>query len=196
MIRYSVSGEVMARTGNRSPVHAPQGVYQAANGRWVALTVRAAGEWAQLAAAMGSPPWAVDPAFAELDHRMREHDQLDEYLAAWARRLESGEMVSLLLTAGVPCATAAVTDDFRADPQLAARRFFETFAHAVVGDDSYPGWPMRFSPGPARAHRRPAPLLGEHNEEILSGEAGLRPVDLARLADQHVIGTEPLGLRR
>jgi crotonobetainyl-CoA:carnitine CoA-transferase CaiB-like acyl-CoA transferase len=195
VVRYSISGEVMARTGNRSPVHAPQGVYQAADGRWVALTVRSAGEWARLAAAMGSPPWALDPALGALDHRMREHDRLDKHLAAWAQRLESGEMVSCLVTAGVPCAVTAVTDDFPADPQLAARGFFETVGHAVVGDDTYPGWPMRFSPGPGRAHRLPAPLLGQHNEEILSREAGLSPADLASLAGQHVIGTEPLGVR-
>jgi crotonobetainyl-CoA:carnitine CoA-transferase CaiB-like acyl-CoA transferase len=195
VIRYSVNGEVMARKGNRSPVHAPQGVYQAADGRWVALTVRTAREWAQLAAAMGSPSWALDPAFGDLDHRMREHDRLDKHVAAWARRLESGELVSCLLAAGIPCAVAAVTDDFRADPQLAARGFYETVGHAVVGDDTYPGWPMRFSPGPARAHRLPSPLLGEHNDEILTREAGLGPADLALLTRQKVIGTEPLSGR-
>ena len=196
VIRYSMNGETMGRIGNRSPVHAPQGVYQAADGRWVALTVRSTGEWRQLAAALGDPVLAGDASLDDLGNRMREHDKLDEHLAAWAEGLPSAEIVARLLSAGVPAAVTAVTDDFRKDIQLNDRGFFQTVDHAVVGEDTYPGWPMRFSPAPATPHRSPSPLLGEHNEEILGGELGVPPADLARLSADHVIGTEPLGLSR
>jgi crotonobetainyl-CoA:carnitine CoA-transferase CaiB-like acyl-CoA transferase len=196
VIRYSMNGEIMDRTGNRSPVFAPQGVYQAADGRWVALTVRATGEWRQLTAALGDPDWARDPALDDLDNRIRSHDKLDEHLAAWAKGLPSPEIVARLLSAGIPAAVTAVTDDFLKDIQLRERGYFQTVGHAVVGEDTYPGWPMRFSPAPATPHRTPSPLLGEHNEEILGGELGVTEAELARLSADHVIGTEPLGIRR
>jgi crotonobetainyl-CoA:carnitine CoA-transferase CaiB-like acyl-CoA transferase len=196
VIRYSMNGEVMGRIGNRSPVFAPQGVYQAADGRWVALTVRATGEWRQLVAALGDPVLAGDPALDDLRTRLRGHDKLDEHLSAWAKGLPSQEIVARLLSAGVPAAVTAVTDDFLKDPQLNERGYFQAVDHAVVGEDTYPGWPMRFSPAPATPHRGPSPLLGEHNEEILAGELGLSPAELARLTADHVIGTEPRGIRR
>jgi crotonobetainyl-CoA:carnitine CoA-transferase CaiB-like acyl-CoA transferase len=158
VIRYSMNGEIMGRIGNRSPVHAPQGVYQAADGRWVALTVRGAGEWRRLAAALGDPDWARDPALDDLGNRMREHDKLDERLATWAEGLPSEDLVARLLSAGVPAAVTAVTDDFLKDVRLNERGYFQTVDHAVVGEDACPGWPMRFSPAPAAAMRiRPLP---------------------------------------
>ena len=57
------------------------------------------------------------------------------------------------------------------DPQLVARGFYQPLDHALTGVRSYPGWPMQLSFLPAH-HRRGAPTLGQHNEEILA-ELGL-----------------------
>jgi crotonobetainyl-CoA:carnitine CoA-transferase CaiB-like acyl-CoA transferase len=78
------------------------------------------------------------------------------------------------------------------DPQLRARGFFEPVEHPLVGEQEYPGWPMRFSAGPDRFWRKPAPRLGQHNEAVLGGSLGVDADELARLRDQHVIGEAPL----
>jgi len=62
----------------------------------------------------------------------------------------------------------------------------------LLGEQEYPGWPMRFSGGPDRYWREPAPLLGQHTEAVLGGELGVDADELARLREQHVIGDEPL----
>jgi crotonobetainyl-CoA:carnitine CoA-transferase CaiB-like acyl-CoA transferase len=46
---------------------------------------------------------------------------------------------------------------------------------------------MRFSAGPDRVHQRHAPLLGEHNPELLA-ELGLSPSELEALEAAGVIG--------
>ena len=83
---------------------------------------------------------------------------------------------------------------FRAldDPQLRARGFFEPVEHPLVGEQEYPGWPMRFSAGPDRYWRDPAPLLGQHTDAVLAGELGVDRDELARLRGRRVIGDEPL----
>lgn len=53
--------------------------------------------------------------------------------------------------------------------------------------------PMRISTGPQRFHRAAAPLLGQHNSEVLDG-LGLSEDEIAELEAQGVIGTAPAGL--
>jgi crotonobetainyl-CoA:carnitine CoA-transferase CaiB-like acyl-CoA transferase len=116
---------------------------------------------------------------------------LPEERAAWCAERPPEQAAKELLDAGIPA--AAMVPAFMAidDPQLRARGYFEPVVHPLVGEQEYPGWPMRFSAGPDRYWRGPAPLLGQHNEEVL-GEVGIGEDDLARLRDRHVIGDAPI----
>ncbi len=81
------------------------------------------------------------------------------------------------------------------DAQLRARNYFEPLTHAIVGEQQFPGFPVRFSDGPQRYWHRAAPTLGEHNRDVLRGELGLSDEDLARLERDKVIGTAPVAPR-
>ena len=75
-------------------------------------------------------------------------------------------------------------------PQLQHRGFFEEVDHPVTGTARHSTLPMRFSRGPDRFHRRPAPLLGEHTDEVLRG-LGVSDEELAELEAEGVIGSAP-----
>ncbi len=75
-------------------------------------------------------------------------------------------------------------------PQLAFRRFFEEVGHPVNAATKHSTLPFRVSRGPDRVHARPAPLLGEHNRELLS-EIGLTDDEIAGLEADGVIGDAP-----
>ena len=72
-----------------------------------------------------------------------------------------------------------------------ARRFWEPVAHPIVGEVAYPGWPMRMAARSGRWYRRPAPLLGEHNDEVLGAELGVTAEELDALRAAGVIGERP-----
>ena len=78
-------------------------------------------------------------------------------------------------------------------PQLQHRGFFEDVDHPVTGTARHSTLPMRFSRGPDRFHRRRAPLLGEHNDEVLRG-LGVSDDELAELEADGVIGRAPTPL--
>ena len=71
--------------------------------------------------------------------------------------------------------------------------FFQPLTREVTGTHLFKTWPFRFSSIDA-SHKRPPPLLGEHNSEVLTELLDLSEEELARLESDQVIGTAPLGI--
>jgi len=102
-------------------------------------------------------------------------------------------VLEALRAAGVPA--EPVVPAHLADRQalFADRGYFEEVDHPVVGRKRYPSLPFRLASHRGPWFTRPAPLLGQHNDEVL-GELGFGAEDLARLREDRVIGEVPLGL--
>ena len=67
------------------------------------------------------------------------------------------------------------------DPHLEDREFFVSVEHPELGREfTYPGPAAIYNASPWRISRR-APLIGEHNDEILGGELGFSKSDLEAL---------------
>ena len=197
VIEHSAYGVRLERDGNRGPTAAPQNLYRTADlddrggrDRWVAVAVETDAQWHALVAALGHPGWASDPALATAAGRTRGHDLIDERLAAWCAARPGDEIVDLLGAAGVPVAPVCQPHEQGDLAQLRARGFFEVVEHPVLGAARHSTLPMRFSHGPARCHRRPAPRLGEHNHELLAG-LGLTDEEISMLESDGVIGRAP-----
>jgi crotonobetainyl-CoA:carnitine CoA-transferase CaiB-like acyl-CoA transferase len=197
VIEYSAYGAVLQRAGNRGPAAAPQNLYQTADidefGRddcWVAIAVATDEQWVNLRGAVGNPAWAMSPDFATTAGRRHHHDLIDKHLATWCRKQSADQIVVCLWDAGVPVAKVMQPHRQTELPQLAFRRFFEDVQHPVNGVAPHSTLPMRFSGGPHRFHHRHAPLLGEHNHELLA-ELGLTETEIGELEADGVIGRAP-----
>lgn len=197
VIEYSAYGALLERAGNRGPTAVPQNLYLSADidefGRldsWVAIAVATDEQWSQLCGALGSPTWATDPALATAAGRCAHQDQIDERLAQWCAGRTRDEIVDTLWDAGVPVAKVMQPHRQAELDQLAARGFFEVVDHPVCGPARLSSVPMRLSGGPCRFHTQPAPLLGQHNRELLA-ELGLTDAEIAQLESDGVIGQAP-----
>jgi formyl-CoA transferase len=62
---------------------------------------------------------------------------------------------------------------------------FQTVKHAVRGDFTMPGWPVKMSDSDVRLVA--SPLLGQHNEEVYGELLGCAPEELAKLKADKVI---------
>ncbi|WP_067668500.1 CaiB/BaiF CoA-transferase family protein [Nocardia miyunensis] len=197
VIEYSAYGVLLERDGNRGPEAAPQNLYRAAGtdefGRrdcWVAIAVATDEQWRGLCKALDDPSWALSPELSTAAGRRREHDAIDERLAAWCARRDSDEIVRILWDAGVPVAKVMQPHRQYELPQLEARQFFEPVAHPVAKTARHSTVPVRFSAGPDRFHRAPAPLLGEHTGAVLAA-LGLTEAEISELEADGVIGGFP-----
>ena len=88
---------------------------------------------------------------------------------------------------GLPWGAVRSLDEIQHDAHLQDRGFFTPVEHPELGRSfTYPGPAALYHGSPWRIARR-APLIGEHNAEVLCGELGLRREDLTVLAESGVI---------
>jgi crotonobetainyl-CoA:carnitine CoA-transferase CaiB-like acyl-CoA transferase len=197
VIEYSAYGALLQRAGNRGPAAAPQNLYRSADvdefdraDCWVAIAVATDRQWEALRDAIGRPEWAMDPELSDAGGRRARHDLIDEHLTAWCLPRSSDAIVEILWPAGVPVAKVMQPHRQAELPQLAHRRFFEQVGHPLNATTSHSTLPVNLVGGPDHFHREHAPLLGEHNHELLR-ELGLTDDEIAVLEDDGVIGTAP-----
>ncbi|HVM67872.1 MAG TPA: CoA transferase [Acidimicrobiales bacterium] len=180
VLEYHAYGHLMTCEENRSRAAAPQGVYRAADGEWVALSVGTDAEWVSLCDVLGRDP----SAYPTLSERRAAHDRIDDWVSAWCAGRPQKDVLRALGPLAEPVVNAYDADK---DEQMIARGFWEPVEHPLVGELRYPGWPMRLVPGPDRWYRAPAPLLGQHNDEVLA-ELGLTGAERDALRADGVIG--------
>ncbi len=107
-------------------------------------------------------------------------------LFEWTMKHTREEVTAVAQSRGIPIVPCNSTEDLFDSPHLAERGFFVEIDHSETGKLSYPGAPYQLSETPWRVDQ-PAPLLGQHNEEILCGRLGYSKQDLVRLRESGVI---------
>jgi crotonobetainyl-CoA:carnitine CoA-transferase CaiB-like acyl-CoA transferase len=197
VMEYTAHGHLMKRQGNRSPDAAPQGLYACSghdvgmNPQWLALSVASEAQWRALVDWLGSPAWATQFA-GDLLSRRGQQDSLDVELRQVFATRERDVCVAELISAGVPAAPVVDPRTLAEHPQLVARGFLEEVEHSIVGVQATMSAPFRFA-SVDRWLERAAPMVGEHNAEILA-ELGYTADETLELASEKVIGDRPEGL--
>ena len=189
VLEHTAYGTLLQRNGNRMPQATPQGVFQGSDGEWLAISVSRPQHWRALVAVLDEPSLRDTELEQPASRRARE-DEIEGLLEAWCSRHPAAELAERLANNGVPAAFLHNVRDLNRHPQLTETGFFQRLPHAVVGELDYPGFPFRLD-GQYLPLLRPAPLLGEHNREILQGLLGLDEAEIAALEQSAVIGNRP-----
>ena len=134
---------------------------------YVAISPREDAQWARWLDLMGNPDWATDPRFDTRSARQQNSQALWELLAEWTRQRSRFDIARDGQRRRIPCFPVNTVSDLLTDPHLEARRFFVAIEHPVAGTFRYPGAAYRLSKSPLALGSRPAPTLGQHNDEVL-----------------------------
>ena len=121
----------------------------------------------------GAPELAEDPRFATNDDRMANRPDARRRARGGARRARrpTSGSTTLLEARRARAGRSTTTPQVFADPHTQAREMEVEMEHPEAGTVRALGIPVKLSATPG-AIRRPAPLLGQHTDEILR-EAGL-----------------------
>ena len=190
---YGMNGAARGRTGNRHPKMAPHGCYPCAGeDHWVTIAVRNEREWRAFCQAIGSPDLAGNTRFSSLQARLDNQDELDALVSQWTSSRDRYEVTDRLQKEKI--AASPVLDcgsDTYNDPHLQARDYFQVVTHPDAG--TYPmSGPIWSLASQERKRHEPAPMLGQHNAEVLGDLLGMSSDELRSLEDEKVIGTVPL----
>jgi CoA:oxalate CoA-transferase len=135
---------------------------------------------------MGMPELEHDERFADLRGRQKNRDALNALVEEWlATQPSDAEALAKLEAARVPCAPVLDPADAINHPYFVSRRAVRTIKDPVIGEVVIPGNPLRMSAYPWDLEQV-APLLGEHNTEVLT-ELGYSAGEISALADAGVL---------
>ena len=185
ILAQSASGEAPPRLGNRSPRHAPHGVYPCAgDDEWITIAVLTEAQWRAFAAYTGIT------GFGDAEDRLARVDEVDRAVAAYTENQVAELLAGELQTVGVPAAQVASSLELASDAHLAARGFWKLLQRDVVGELPHPAAPYRVGDAPFDIDR-PAPTLGQHNREVLTELLDLGDAEIDALERRGVIGNKP-----
>jgi crotonobetainyl-CoA:carnitine CoA-transferase CaiB-like acyl-CoA transferase len=142
-------------------------------------------EWRGMCRALGHPEWIQDDRFATPVARIRNVEERLAMTAEVLRTRTSADWLRALDAEQVPCAPVNSRADVLIDPQVLANELIVESEHPHAGAMRQPRPAPRFEATPA-ALERPAPMLGEHTDEILR-EAGIATEAIAELRAAGVV---------
>jgi formyl-CoA transferase len=140
--------------------------------------------WRRLANIIGRPELADDPDYLDRDKRLARAGEVNEMVTAWTRQRTKHEAMAILGKAGIPAGAVLDTGDILAEQSFEERGIIQTQRHPN-GELRMPTFPVRFDGKPPAI--APAPLLGQHTEEVFGSWLGLGAGDIAGLKDDGVI---------
>ena len=165
---YLVSGQPQRRMGNQHPNIVPYQVFATKDGHLIVAAGNDA-QFSRLCGLLGRPDLAKDKDYQSNQMRLRNRDSLiailSEEIAGWAR----DALVAALDTANVPGGAIHDVEDVFTSEQVKARDMKITMEHPKAGQAGVEliGNPVKFSKTKV-SYRRPPPMCGEHNEEIMA----------------------------
>ena len=120
-------------------------------------------------------------AFATLQSRKANEDDLDRIVEAWTQERDAREVMDLLQRLGVPAGVVQTGEDLlEHDPQLRHRNFFQRLDHPALGTYRAPQSSFRLADAPCKLRR--ARLIGEDTYEVLSEVLGYSDAEIEQLA--------------
>ena len=185
MVRYLSTGEVPQPLGRRHPTITPFEAFESADG-YVVIAMGNNVLWKKFCEHVNRPELIDDERFCTNAARTEHHEELFPILAEIMRQRSTEQWVTSLEAIGVPCGPVNTVDKVASDPQVRARQMIVEVEHKMTGRVGIPGIPIKLSETPGRVDA-PAPNLGEHTDEILTGLLEMDSDEVDRLKQRGVV---------
>ena len=182
---YLGSGEVPAPMGTAFPTVVPYRVFHTKD-RAIAIAVGSEKLWSAFCRAIERPDLERRPEYATNPERIRNRETLEPLLEDVFRTRFVADWVTRLQAAGIPASPVRNFEEVARHPQSSVRRMFPEMDHPTAGRHRVTGTPVKLSETPG-GPGKPAPLLGQHTQEVLKELLGLDCAALDSLAERSIV---------
>lgn len=179
-----LTGEIPGRVGTSS-VRFFRGTFPCKDG-YVMPFCTIPREWPRLCETVERPDLLENPGYRTAGDRLAHRDEFEAIFLDWVLDRTKHEAFLAGAEKGVCIGPVYTAADLVNDPHFRSREFFVDIDHPATGTVTYPGAPFKMSETPWQV-RHPAPLLGQHNEEIYAQRLGYSKEDLVRLRERGII---------
>ena len=146
---------------------------------YVYLVVQEA-NWPTFARAIGDEALVTDERFATLAERRKNQNELWKMVADFAKNYTKTEMTAYCNEKNIPCGPVLSTEEIMTDEHVRHREMIVKVEGHPQGDYYTVGMPVKLSAGNVDKIT-PAPMLGEHTEEVLKEVCGFSEEKIAEL---------------
>ncbi|EJM34182.1 putative acyl-CoA transferase/carnitine dehydratase [Pseudomonas sp. GM33] len=188
---FLASGKSPGRYGNAHANIVPYQVFRASDQDFV-IACGNDSQFVALCESIGLADLSSDPRFSRNADRVTNREALIEMLAQHFLAATADEWVRRIHPQGVPIGVINSIAQALDEPQVKARNMLVNIPHPLKADFVTVGSPIKLSGTPVE-YLRPAPMLGEHTDEVLKRQLGLDDERLIELKARGVI--EQLGER-
>ncbi len=182
---YLSTGRSPGRQGNAHVNIVPYQVFTASDMDFI-IACGNDTQFVALCDAIGLPELPLDPRFTRNADRVRNREAIVGLLAERFLKDTADNWVSRIHAAKVPVGVINDIGRALAEPQVLARDMLVNIPHAMNPDFRMVGSPVKLSETPVE-YQRPAPMLGEHTEQVLKSRLGLSADALEVLKSKGVI---------
>ena len=144
-------------------------------------------QFSALCNAIELPELSVDPRFSKNEDRVRNRAVITQILSDHFKRDTADAWVKRISKVKVPVGLINNIADALAEPQVDARGMLVNIPHPMNPDFEMVGSPINLSDTPVE-YKRPAPLLGQDTNDVLTEYLGLSPEQLSQFKSDGVVG--------
>jgi formyl-CoA transferase len=141
--------------------------------------------WEAVLETIGRADLIGDPRLQTQQDRNQHADEVYALIEAWTTTKTKYEAMEALGKAGVPAGATLDSLEVLNDPHLKAREMIVTLQHPTRGEFTMPGSPILMSE--SSREYAPAPLLGQHTDEVLSTWLGYDEAQIEQLRTQGIV---------
>ncbi len=183
--RYLNAHDLPKPIGNRHPSITPFESFQTKDGH-VIIAIGNNNLWAKFCALVNHEERSNKEEFIDNPTRTKNRSLVKELLSPLFLEKTTKEWITALKEIGVPVGPINTVADVVNDEQVRFRDMIVSVEHPVAGHMEMPGVPIKMSDTPTGIGG-PAPVLGQHNVEVLTTVLGLSQAEIDVLAEKEVI---------
>ena len=178
------------RSGSQHPNGGPTGIFDCGDGTYIQIMIMPY-QWPRLLEAMGMNELGKDDRFNTPRNRRKYRFELQSIIEKWmAATGNRNDILKVLKEQRVPAAPVLTLSEAMEHPHAIKRGAIRKLDDPLIGSFPIPGQPPLFSRWEYNDKLR-APLLGEHNNEIIQTLCDLNESEIAELENEGIIIADP-----